>query len=858
MLIGTPLLKESKSSSGTGGVPGIDALRKARINAVPVARALPSETTSFFGRDAELMRLRELFDSGRRLVTLVGAPGIGKTRLALAFARLWSVENPVLCCDLTEATSRDRLFNCLAYDCGLAPDSSRRLLADGPLPLAADTLVVFDNFESAIESGAHDLARWLQSSPRLNMLVTSRERLRLREECTFELEGLSPSAAFDLFVDRAQAAHSAWSPSAESRTAIAAIVEYLESLPLAIELAAARMGTLSPKQLLSRLLHRADLLVSVARNVTPSRTLERAIEDSVAQLGPAEQELLVQCTVFRGGFSIEAAEAVLLYSADATSASLYDGLQLLRDKSLLRRLESGPDVEPRYAMFVAIRDVAERRWATGDSRQAVEARHARYFADLAQRVAHHEDGVENLDAERANLLVVVERAVTLARDGATEPCGDAFERAVGIVLAMGELLSNTGPPDEQLRVVDDAVHMAKRALGDSPSLAQLLELRAVIVRGAGDLYQSRVLLEQALDMACHSDDFRTVGSVENRLGLLAQDEQDLQSARAHFERALEWCRKLKQRVEEAHTLCNLGGLAQEEGRFDRAEAHYREGLAVGERSRNIAVVGSSLAHIAALEHEAEHWSQARILYDRALRFLAKTANRRLFGAVLAPYGAVLASLDEVEASEGVFQRAREVLSAVGDPRLIQVVDVYCGLLDLARERAETDPDLAAAHRVRATNCLARAFEPHLDGQLDRSLVERSDDARFAARLLAKALGAITTLTGDRVLLLGPDGLSFAFGGPCVDLRRRTALSLLLQALVTARNEQPGTPVSRAALLTAAWPGQRVLTESGASRVYVAISTLRKMGLRDAILRQGEGYLIDPELPIRIDSTCGRS
>lgn len=359
---------------------------------------LPIPTTPVIGRAREIAAVVDLLrQPSVRLLTLSGPPGVGKTRLALAAAA--AVDNEFLSgavfVDLSAVRTPDLLHDALVQSLGV-----RRFPGLPPLQRLArhladqHVLLVLDNFEQVIATGS-SVATLLESCARLKVLITSREALRLRAEHEFlvaplavpdlqvpsKVETLSGAPAVALFVARAKAMQPGFVLGADNALAVAEICIRLDGLPLAIELAAARIKVLPPNAMLSRLAQRLPLLVTGARDL-PERhqTLRTAITWSEDLLDAAERRAFRRLAVFAGGFTLEAAQAT---AGDPGTDSL-DIVTTLVNKSLVRR-EVASSVEPRFAMLETIREHAwERLVAAGESDEARDG-HLRYFLDLAER-----------------------------------------------------------------------------------------------------------------------------------------------------------------------------------------------------------------------------------------------------------------------------------------------------------------------------------------------------------------------------------------------------------------------------------------------------------------------------------------
>jgi len=831
--------------------------------------------TRFFGRSAELGVVREALARGDRLVSLLGPGGVGKTRLALELARELG-DRRVVFADLTEASGTDGACSAVARAVGVSVGGAAGEVGAvlGHELGARVDLLILDNCERAADSVAALASLWLSVAPRLSVLATSRVRLEIRGERSVELGPLAVVDAAALFVDRTQLARPEWTPSPKESLLVRDLVERLDGLPLALELAAARTRVLHLDSLLERTRASLDLLTKGPRDLPErQRTLRGAVDVSWQLLREAERAALRSAAVFRGGFSLEAATALF-------GTAALDLLQTLRDHSLIRAWSTGelPD-ELRFGLYEAVREYAAEELERSGQAAEVQGEHARFFASSAERWA--EAATEQGDSTARARLAIEQDNLLAAQHWCLE---HAPRDALLLSVALDAVLSRRGPPSLHFAVLNAALeHVPERT--DPALRAQVLVGRARARRVQGDFAAARSDIEAALDAAKDSGDLLVQGRALSTFGLIESLEGRLREAREHFESALELFRKLGSRRWEAMSLGNLGSIHQRLGDLPSARLCYEKTLAVARELGDSQTTATCLSNLGLVMQELGQLDEARGHLEQALGLSRARGEQHAIGADLTYLGGILHEAGDLEGCERAYEEARTVLSALGDRPLEALVRALLGALWATEDRVE-DARRELDHATSTLDALgakplAMAASVHR-GQLDLALGRRAartgdrdalarhvadaserlraasvsesttDEIRFARRLLSRALrelGSTETLPKAE-LAVGPDGRWFELAGSArVDLRSRARLRAVLSALVKARLADPGAPMGVEALMQAAWPGERVRVSAGRNRVYVAISTLRDLGLRDVLLRSGDGWLLDPKLSL---------
>ena len=340
-----PIELHEVGDDATPFAPPADADKAYRVTAEgplwrprrDISTNLGEERDAFVGRKAELLALAHTLESGARLINVVGAGGSGKTRLVRRYARAWLGDWPggVWFCDLCEARTHDGILFAVATALGV-PLKGGDAVAQLGRAIAARgrCLVVLDNFEQVAGLAPATLGPWLDGTTEAAFVVTSRERLHLPGERLLPLEPLAlASEAVDLFEVRGRAHRPDFAVVADNRAAIEEVVRLLDGLPLAIELAAARLRVLSPAQLVRRLHDRFSVLGGASGAAARQATLRAAIDWSWQLLLPWEKAAFAQCSVFEGGFTLASAEAVLDLAPWPDAPPAVDAVQSLVDKS---------------------------------------------------------------------------------------------------------------------------------------------------------------------------------------------------------------------------------------------------------------------------------------------------------------------------------------------------------------------------------------------------------------------------------------------------------------------------------------------------------------------------------------------
>jgi len=730
---------------------------------------LPVPLTPLLGREHDEAGVFHLLQkAGVRLLTLTGPGGVGKTRLAIQVAAGLAADMPerVAFAELAGIRDVSLVLPAIVQAIGLRQDAGQ-----SPLETVAahvrdrEALLVLDNFEH-LAPAAEQVTALLAACPRLKVLVTSRAVLRVHGEQQFvvppltlplseaspPLEALARVPSVLLFVQRAQAVRPTFALSEENGPVVATICRRLDGLPLAIELAAARIKVLSPRALLERLERRLPILGDGPRDL-PARqqSLRDTIAWSYALLPPGEQALFRRLAVFSDGCTLEAAETVCAGQAAASAAldaaAVFEGVVQLVDQSLLRVGEQS-DGEPRFSMLETLREYGQEQLATFGEAVAMRQRHAALFLALAEetepelRGARRGEWLRRLEAELANFRSALRWAQA------------ETETTTGLRLAVGlwRFWFLTGRSREGRSWLESG--FAVNAAIPDVLRAKALDASGALAHSQGDYAAARAFHEASLPLWRKVDNKQGIAGVLGSLGLVLKAEANLDEAAALMEEALGLWRELGDRTGIGMVLNNLSIVALERADYDRAEVLQIESMALKRQLGDTNGIAYSLNNLAECARYQGKYSAAETLLTEGLALARELGNKHLIAHLLHSLAVAAHHLGEpARAATAIaesFQLFRELEEQTGIALCLEAIAAAAGA---RHEDARATRLLAAAETLRSV--IGSPLPPVDQSDRDSILTEARRRLRNEEFAAAWTMGQVAPLEAT---------LAYAAGG----------------------------------------------------------------------------------------------
>ncbi|HEV8129888.1 MAG TPA: tetratricopeptide repeat protein [Acidobacteriota bacterium] len=727
------------------------------------AHSLPMQPTSFIGRQKELAAAKKLLRAKEiRLLTLTGPGGTGKTRLSLQLVAELVEEFEDGVCFISLAAIRDPslVISTLSQTFQIK-ESAESSLMDRLKAYLQDKqmLLLLDNFEQVI-AGGPQISELLAACPRLKVLSTSRARLRLRGEHEFSVPPLTlpdrkhlPSAkdlarfpAVALFIERAAAVKREFRITEENGPAVVEICAQLDGLPLAIELAAARVKALPPHALLARLQNRLKLLTGGAQDL-PARqqTMRAAIDWSYDLLDENEKKLFRRLSIFVGGFTLEAAEAVVtaghtkIQEEDSAitenrspappEINVLEGISSLLDKNLLRQ-EGASDNEPRFQIIGTIREYAMEHLEAASEAATVRRSHANFFLGFAERAEQ-----ELLGANQATWLGWLEQEhdnLRAALDWVTE------SKELEMGLRLGEALWRFWEMRGYLAEGRERLE-ALLALPQSSTLSKtrmkVLYAAGILADAQNDYQSARSHFGELLAINRELGNKWGIANSLNNLGIVALRQQDYAAARLLYNESLAEWRKLDNNLAIALSLNNLGKVANILGDYAEARSLHQESLQIFQELQDRRGIAWSLNHLGDVARGEREIAEARSMYEESLALFRQLDDKRGIASSLADLGSLARDAGDNSAARSLYEESLVLYKQLGDRRgIAHLLEGFAGLAAAKRQatRALRLSSAAAMVRRAVGATLSASEEAALQHKLEKIRQGLSNSASTAA------------------------------------------------------------------------------------------------------------------------------
>ena len=723
------------------------------------ANNLPVQWASFIGREQEIETVKSLLQQSP-LLTLTGSGGCGKTRLALQMAAELVEEyaDGVWLVELAALSEPKLVVQAVATSLGLRDVPGRTLLQTVMDYLQSRTLLlVLDNCEHLLTACADLTETLLRGCPHLRILATSREGLRIGGEQVYRVPSLpapdlaslpteeteraalvSESDAARLFVERAKQQRLEFVLTNQNASEVASICSRLDGIPLAIELAAARVRILSVAEINAGLEDRFELLTGGSRTAFPrQQTLRAAMDWSYDLLTGQERLLLSRLPVFAGGWTLEAARKVC-GDQSLPVGSVLDVLSGLVDKSLVVAETQGGS--SRYHLLETVREYGWERLAQGGEVTEVRKSHRDYFLALAEeavpQLKDSDQGVwlERLEMEHDNLRTALAWCQS-DKDGA--------EAGLRLAVALQRFWSVRGYVGMGREYLGEAL-AREGASGRTALWAKALNGAGNLAWNQGDYSEARAQYEESLSIFRELRDKWGIAMSLGNLGIVAYWQGDYSAARALLEESLSIRRELEDKWGIAHSLNNLGIIAEQQGSKSEARALLEESLSISRELGNKQGIAEALGNLGQVVYEQGDYSSARALLEESLSISRELGNKQGIADSLNDMGLVVRLQGDYEAASALYEESLSIFRELGDKQGIAYSLEGLATLAVAEGQPERAAQMcSAAESLR--EAISAPLPPKDREEYDRNLTAMRKTLSEVAFSTAWAAGRAMTL-----------------------------------------------------------------------------------------------------------------
>lgn len=663
-----------------------------------VPNNLPARTNGFVGREKELAEsVNYLNESGTRLLTLTGPGGVGKTRLGEQVAAIAGNSFPDGCyiVHLASISDHDLMISTIAVVLGLKEVPGVKPVQNlAGFLREKQMLLILDNFEQLTDATLV-IAELLKDATKLKLIVTSQKALRLENEQVLvvpslelpeinklnSIQNYAEYSAVHFFVQQAQLVNPAFELNADNSLVIAEICLQLDGLPLALELAAARIKILPPKQLLARLSNRLKLLIGGAQDLPErQKTLRNTIEWSYDLLTAIEKKLIARLAIFVGSFDAAAAQSVCYFDLPETP-----NLEALAEKSLIQVIQSEGAL--RFKMLGTIREYLLEHLSKGGEAQMVKQLHAQYFRDIAEEAETKLIGAEQtswfrrLKLEEDNLRA----ALSWVHEGQNE---SNLENGLRLSGALWRFWQMEGQIHEGQRWLELALEKSRNIPDLKALRAKTLYAAGILARDLCEYERAAQLINESLDLQKQLGDKRGIANAYNTLGSILAYQGNYLQSRWLYEESLALRRELGESRGIAVSLTNIAAVMNTIGEYASARQYYQEALIILREIGDQRGVAHLLSNYAELLRVAKEFDLARKTFEESLQIRRSLGDNGGMASTLIGLGDVAREMSDYKQALDYYREGLRVLKLTGDIRftalcLVSIAGVQTRIGDMA-------------------------------------------------------------------------------------------------------------------------------------------------------------------------------